>query len=372
MSFGKGFFGKRSTTNLSKIETTFYSKRIVEKKERKILPMINELFKIAIDIGYGQVKGLSSLGGRVCFPSVSAPAPVDPLGEAFGTRTSHLTAVRVPEGPKVERLVGKAALRSLAATSTLTREKPVDLHDLFLVTAAYLLSPDTGVPPTVRSPKLSVGLPLAYYRAQKGDLKKRLSGLAAYVSVDGGPERWVSFAGVIVLPQGAGVALAEAGSLPDGLVGVVDVGTYTTDYLLLEVSGGRPMPLADACGSVEMGVHLITRAVAEAFQAATGAPLPAWAEKRALEKAARGETLKFGGRDVDLTAAFRPAVRDAAAGIAQRVLAAWGNRAPFVELTLLAGGGAILLQEYLEKALPCARMVEDPVFANCRGYLAVL
>jgi hypothetical protein len=40
------------------------------------------------------------------------------------------------------------------------------------------------------------------------------------------------------------VALAEAARLPEGLVGVVDVGTFTTEYLLLEVRGWRPRKIA--------------------------------------------------------------------------------------------------------------------------------
>ncbi|MGB9782608.1 MAG: hypothetical protein ACPLSY_04995 [Moorellaceae bacterium] len=335
--------------------------------------MTNGSVKIAVDVGYGLTKAASSLGLKACFPSVAAPAtPSDPLGGALGNRAGHRVSLRGAEGPPLERLVGEAALRSLAAAATLSREKPAALHDLFVVAAAYLVGADSGRPPAGSPPELCVGLPLAYYSSQRDALRKRLSGLAVYASVDGGPERRVSFSRVLVVPQGAGVAFAEAGRLPDGLVGVVDVGTYTTDYLLLEVEGGRPMPVAEACGSAEVGVHLVARAVASAFQAATGAPLPVWAERGALEKAARGEPVKFGGRAVDLTPAYRAAVRDAATAVAQQVLAAWGNRAAFLEATLLAGGGAVLFRSELERALPCARVVDDPLFANCRGYLAAL
>lgn len=57
--------------------------------------------------------------------------------------------------------------------------------------------------------------------------------------------------------------------------------------------------MVEACGSAEIGVHLAARAVASAFRAATGAPLPSWAERGALEKAAWGEPVRFGGQAVD-------------------------------------------------------------------------
>lgn len=328
--------------------------------------------KLAVDVGYGYVKALSSEGGKVCFPSAAAPAAADPLAGALGGGPGHRVSVRAGPGPARERLVGEAALRNAAAGEAAAREKPAALHDLLVLAAAYLLGAGSAGVPAAEKTELAVGLPLAYYRAQKDALRKRLSALGAWAAADGGPERWISFSRVLILPQGAGAALAEAPRLPEGLVGVVDVGTVTTDYLLLEVRNGRPVPLPDACGSVEAGARLVAQALAAEFHAQTGAPLPPWAEREALARAVAGRPLRFAGREVDLSAAFRAAVRDAGAAIAQRVLAAWGSRAAFVEATVLAGGGALLFREELARALPCAVLAEDPLFANCRGYLAAL
>ncbi|WP_084413155.1 ParM/StbA family protein [Desulfovirgula thermocuniculi] len=326
---------------------------------------------VAADIGYGYVKAISSSGHRAIFPSVVAPATHDPLGGFMEDNLGHRVRVRRLDGSAEERLVGEAAARSAAAVTTLAKNKPADMHDTLLLAAAYLVGAGSASPFPAQQVDLAVGLPLAFYRAQRDTLRARLEALSAWVSMDGGEERYVSFRKVLVLPQGAGVVAAFPELLPEkGLVGVVDVGTYTTDYLLLEKLPGRaePKPVLECCGSAEVGVHLVHKAVAREFQARTGAPLP----PEMWEETARAGSVVYEGRAVDLSAAVERALADAAQAISQRVLGAWGNRAGFVSATILAGGGALLLKERLAACLPCVVEAPDPVFANALGFLRAL
>jgi plasmid segregation protein ParM len=299
-----------------------------------------------------------------------APAAQDLLVGFMTDGLGHRVRIRHPGGGTEERLVGEAAARSLAAVTTLARNKPADMHDTLVLAAAYLAGAGgTGILPG--QVDLAVGLPLAYYRAQRESLAARLRRLAAWVSADGGEERYVSFGRVLVLPQGAGIVAAHPELLPEkGLVGVVDVGTYTTDYLLLEKVPARaePRPVLECCGSAEVGVHLVHRAVAREFQARTGAPLP----QEMWEEAARAGSVVYEGKAVDLTDAVEKALADAAQAISQRVLGAWGNRAGFVSTVILAGGGALLLKERLEACLPSMVVAPDPVYANALGFLRAL
>lgn len=328
---------------------------------------------LAVDVGYSQTKALSSAGPRALFPSAAAPAPPDVLAGALaGQGPGHRVTVRRLGEEAREYLVGEAALASLRAETTQAREKPPELHDLLLLAAAYLVGAGgTGDFPGANAPALGVGLPLAFYRAQKDALRDRLGRLGAWVSADGGEERWVTFSRVIVAPQGAGVVLAQDG-LADGLHGLLDIGEYTADYLLVDVRGGAPAPILDACGSAEAGVSLVKQAVAQAFQAATGEPLPVGEVPRVTEAALAGKPVPYRGRELDLTPAARLAVKDAARLIVSRVQAAWGPRAGFAAKVFLAGGGALLFQRELAAYFPQAAVVEDPIFANCRGYLAAL
>lgn len=323
---------------------------------------------VAVDVGYWQTKAVSAGGGRACFPSATAPAADDPLNGFFGDPAGHRARLRHPDGRIETRLVGEAALRSLAAVTSLSKQKPADMHDLLVVAAAYLCGAGgTGHLPGQTN--LAVGLPLAFYRAQRDALAERLGRLQAWVSVDSSEERYLSFGRVLVLPQGAGAVAAYPDLVPDrGLVGVVDVGEYTTDYLLVEVRDGRPQPVLEACGSAEIGVHLVHRALAAEFQSRTGAPLYADMWQEALE----ARVILYEGTSVDLTAVAERAISDAAQAVAQRVLGAWGHRAGFVRLTLLVGGGAVLFRDHLLRLLPCAQVPPHPVFANVIGFLRTL
>jgi plasmid segregation protein ParM len=215
-------------------------------------------------------------------------------------------------------------------------------------------------------------LPLAYYRTQRQALAARLATLTATVSADGGPPREIDFSGgVRVLPQGAGVVLAEP-RLTDGLVGVIDVGHHTTDHLLTEVRDGQPLPLLDYCGSVEAGAHLVAAAVAREFAAQTGAPLDLAEAVQVVEWIRCGDPVTYDGRPLDLAPAYRAACQEVGRLIAHRVLAQWGGRARLAREVLLAGGGALLLEDAVRAELPAARLVTDPVYANCRGYLAAI
>ncbi|WP_313885042.1 hypothetical protein [Desulfofundulus sp. TPOSR] len=67
-----------------------------------------------------------------------------------------------------------------------------------------------------------VGLPVAYYRLQKEELRKQLEALHAKVSVDDGPLARVSFGKVVVYPPGGWSAVdglrpaGEQSNMPRG------------------------------------------------------------------------------------------------------------------------------------------------------------
>lgn len=328
--------------------------------------------RLAIDIGYGLTKALTDTGARIFFPSAACPAPPDILAGSVGVVARHRVTLRRIGGPREEFLVGEAALSSVRAETTLSREKPPELHDLLLLAAAYLVGAGgTGDFPGAGVPALAVGLPLSFYRGQRDALRERLERLGAWVSVDGGEERWIRFSRVVVVPQGAGVVLAQP-NLGDGLYGIMDVGEYTTDYLLVDIRGGEMMPILDAAGSAEAGASLVKQAVAQTFQTGVGEPLPTSELSRAAEAALASRPVAFRGREIDLSAAAAKAVKDAARLIAGRVQAAWGPRAGFATKIFLAGGGALLFGQELAAYFPQVKIVPDPVFANCIGYLAAL
>lgn len=327
---------------------------------------------VSVDVGYGYTKAVSDVGARACFPSVAAPDGRDILGLAgfFGSVPEHSVTVRAVDGPAKSYLVGEAAQASFFASGFLGAEKPAEVHDLLVLAAAYLVGAGGTGPLPGQTPVLAVGLPLAFYRAQKDAVRERLSRLAAWVSVDGGPERYLSFGRVAVFPQGAGVAFAEDDLPGSGFAGIVDVGQYTTDYLLVDLEAGRPV--AEASGSLEVGCHLAVKAVARAFQARTGEPLPQRMEGYVLRLLQQGSPVHYRGRELDLSTEYLTAAREAAETVARQVLSAWADWAKFLSVTLLAGGGALVMRDVLMRAFPNARVVDDPIYANAKGYLRMV
>lgn len=328
---------------------------------------------LAIDVGYGYTKAVSGVGAKVCFPSVVAPGGQDALGisNLFGNSgPGHAVSVRGLNESVARHLVGEAARESYAASGFLGAEKPAEMHDTLLLTAAYLAGGGDAKPVPERADSLVVGLPLAFYRVQRQAVQERLEQLVAHVSVDGGEERRFSFGKVLVVPQGAGVVFAQGLPNGRGFAGVVDVGQYTTDYLLVNLETRKPLP--EACGSLEVGCHLVAKAVGQAVLAKTGYPLPQRMEGHVLRHIQKTGRITFRGRELDFAKEYEAAVRDVAAVIARQVLSAWADMAGFVAATYLAGGGSLLMRENLLQAFPNAALVADPVFANALGYFAML
>ncbi|ACX51955.1 hypothetical protein Adeg_0813 [Ammonifex degensii KC4] len=319
--------------------------------------------KVAIDVGYGFVKGVAGSGERVRFPSVVAPAQELVLSDLAGREVGHLVELRRLSGAVERYFVGELALKEGRAQAvTLDRDKHLHpYHSVLLLAAARLLGAGS-------SAELCVGLPVAYYRPRREELKRHLMGLSAEVSVDGSPAARVSFSRVLVYPQGAG-ALLTAADLPEsGLTVTVDVGFKTTDFVTCEVQDGKALPVSSLCGSLEVGVHTALYLVQAAYQARTGAPLDFTRAERLLRE---GRTF-FRGEELDFSREAEMARLAAARSIADGVLAVLGSRADEVAVYYLAGGGAEALPQLRQMLPGRVRVLPDPTFANALGFLKVL
>ncbi|MGQ9825658.1 MAG: ParM/StbA family protein [Desulfotomaculales bacterium] len=315
---------------------------------------------LAIDVGYSHVKAASAAGKRVLFFSVVAPARDLALADLSRNGIGHQVEVRNLAGEIRKYFVGDLALREggQAATFTLERQKHLHPnHDVLLLAAARILDAGAGA-------TLVVGLPVAYYRAQKDELSRHLMGLHADISVDGLPFNRVSFGRVVVYPQAAG-ALLVAPDLPgSGLVCILDVGYKTSDYVTAEIAGGQVKPVSSLCGSLEIGVFAAEEMLAGFYQAKTGAP----ANPARLPEILRNSKAYFQGREYDFSSEARNAREAVAQTIADHLLANLVVRADEVAKFYLAGGGAEALPE-LEKMLPGAIKLPEAQWANALGFL---
>lgn len=314
---------------------------------------------VSVDLGYGFTKAVSEKS-KIIFPSAVAAGSELDLGLG-SKKAGHLVQFR-PAGSTVRQqfFAGELAVREgRAAQVSLAREKFVYETSLFLTfTAVYLAGGEGRV-------TLAYGLPVAYYRHQKDAVRAAFGGRAAYVGVDGGPEKYISLSAVHVFPQGVGALFSGEALLPkEGLVGVIDVGYYTTDYLLVELTEKGANPLSGYTSSVELGVSTALKLFAEAFQRSTGKPLSLtdaqilWARKQ----------VAFAGSRMNIEPLAEEARKAAGNSIAEAVRAAWSERIDFVDQVLLAGGGAleffpILLSQFFD-----VQLIPDAQFANALGF----
>lgn len=322
------------------------------------------MFPIGIDIGYETTK-YAIQDSTGLFPAAVVPnTDDDPL---FRSSRQYHVLIKWSDGRIVERLVGDAALRHPEIVQTRNQVKPAEDHDLLLLLAAYLAGEEGPF-------DVGVGLPLGYYRAQEVGLAARLRGLSATLTVDQGDSRRLQVRHVEVYPQGAIVLLSMASDLPrNGWVLLVDPGSNTTEHILCEMVDGVPNPVKKPFSdSIEDGSFKVYQAIAGAWSAKVGIPLPPDRAVDVYKKALAGEAVTYASRSYDLSPETEAAKKDVANLIARRVLAALGNRAGWVETTILIGGGTLLYGTNLTQHFVAPRIVESPVFANAAAYLAVL
>lgn len=319
-------------------------------------------------MGYGYVKAISDKN-RVLFPSVISPAAENPVEAVMGfggfSKTGHFIEIRGASSLKRNKLyVGELAMRSgRAVQMTLARERfSKDASLTLAMTGAYLAGAEGRI-------ALGFGVPLAYYRHQRFEVQKALQDMSAYIGVDGGPERPVSFSQVYVFPQGVGALFGSVGNLPsEGLVGLVDIGYHTTDFLLVELKQGSVEPLPGFMSSVEVGVHTAQKLFSDAFQRETGKPLALidaqafWPRKE----------ITFGGQKINIEGMTLFARMATGQAIAETVMAAWSEKTDYLDNIFLAGGGAMEFGGIFQKHVGKAEIVADPQHANAAGFYRML
>lgn len=333
--------------------------------------------RIAVDAGYGYTKAAAETGRRSHFPSAVAPARgTGELAQALGgAAPKHRVSVDVARDTGHDAtgdwLVGDAALIAGAARTWDAASGRRD-YDVLTLTAAAAVGPEDG-----EEIELAAGLPLAVWldKSERRALRERLTGLSAWVYLDGQDGRFVRIAEATVWPQALGAYLAALSSSAGGrfagrMAAVVDIGHRTTDYLLLHPGeGGAPVPDETRSGSLDAGMNRVYAQVAA--EVVTGA-LAGGAEgliEREL-RAGRG-VLPVRGRDVDIRTPYEAACRALAGEIADHLARVWADRLDYLAAVIVAGGGGAALWPWLHGRLPAAVLAPDAAFANAAGFLTL-
>ena len=322
---------------------------------------------IAIDVGTGYVKGMNGEGEQVIFSSHVTPATDLVLADFMSTGDGYTSVIKLMGSDSEKYFIGDLAIREGRNPGfNLEREKYLHKnHTVLLLTAARLLLGDIQKPDTLN---LAIGLPIGYYRRYKDELQSNLQGLSVCVSVNGLDSLMLEFDKVCIYPQGVGALFTLAQDLPDsGLVGVVDPGCGTTEYLAIEIKNGKAYPVSSLSGSVEIGTYAIYQAVADEYQSISGGAMDL---ARANQVVRDGKAF-YRGNEINLTNAINKARKETAKSIADGILSTWKNIHDMMRKVYLAGGGALEMRSLID-FFPAAVTLTDPQWANVRGYLSTM
>jgi plasmid segregation protein ParM len=315
---------------------------------------------VGIDIGYGYTKTCAN-DHQAIFPSV-----VGSYARSRFALTPDDYIVLSRENDKV--LVGQGAVEQSRFRHRLEDRNWIHSDEYMTLFHAALTESTKATRCDV---SLVTGLPIAFYD-DKDSLRVRLA-KEHRIRREGFRSQVFNVGGCRVLPQPYGtlcsLAIDESGNVVDGgllksRVGIVDAGSHTTNILSTLKAGD----IEKETGSVNMGAWDVVRAVRDALEpVCRDLDLP----DHDLADAIIARQVPYYGRRVNIT----EIVEAALAPFASQVIAVCGqlwDGGARLDTILITGGGAKLIGDVVKRHFyrhQDVRIVQEPVFANCRGYL---
>lgn len=309
------------------------------------------MIPVGLDVGYGFTK-VSTSEKTIRFPSIVGRAErLAYQAENFGLdRPENAVTLN-----KRSYFVGELAEKQ-SAIKYKFRDREWISSDLYrvLILAAF------GQAKLLKKPcALVTGLPVDYY----GDRQKVVDLLKDEALIG------IQLDQIRVIPQPFGtlfdLLLSPNGSIQEELlgtctVGLIDVGHYTTDCILVDT-----LSYVEHASGTTAGMSLAFETIAremKAKMALSSAP-EHFVEKLTLQWA--DQTPCRPPRD--LVRLIKSAYTDLADQISGYVRTLW-SRKGFPDRVILTGGGAYLLGSLLKERMPKIVVAKDPHIANVRGY----
>lgn len=320
---------------------------------------------LAIDIGYGYTKGMTGKA-QTLIPSMVGPAEAIRFESDVIAENGKGIALEV--NGRAFFVGEQAEVQSASASQTLdvTRTGSIEQKALFYAVASDLVRTTT--------PSIAVvtGLPvLDFDDRHKANLRAMLQGKHT-VKRAGKHIRQFVVEGVYIVPQAMGslyaLVLDKRGKLIDGdlaggRVGIIDVGTLTTNYVLV-----------DRLRYVETGSDSITTGMAEMLQKVAKDlkrehDLDWGLQLSKVDQAVRERAVEVYGGRVNIAEVVNAHLDALADTIVSRARTLWGAAAD-LKAIVLTGGGSLELASHVRKAYTHTRTVGgDPQFANVTGFL---
>jgi plasmid segregation protein ParM len=322
---------------------------------------------VGVDIGYGYTKAVGE-AAQVVFPSVVGKAEriryESDLHRQLGLPGEPGIALVTEEG---DRFVGELALlQSRVQWTLLDRSRVEDPSARLLFLAA--LSELAGDQKGTCQFHVVTGLPVKWY-GDRAKVVEQLQGKHIVQRVNGYKivQRF-SIADVLVVPQPFGslfnIILGPDGQIVDeglarGRLGVIDIGTYTTDYVLVDSLRYVERGSGSISTGMSKGYQLVERSLLDTF----GLDL----RMHEVDKVVRKGQVTIFGEERNIGWLVDPVFDALAEEILAHAGTLWGDGRD-LSAVLVTGGGAIALGERMGQRYAHAQILDDAPMANVRGF----
>ena len=314
---------------------------------------------ISVDIGYGYTKGIGPDGLRFSFPSV--------VGTAEDIRFAT-DLIRGGEETPITYgdqsfFYGEQALLQSRIQSAIFDRSRVHDHTYQMLFVAALVEMAKREPDSTRV-KVVTGLPVGFF-GDRAEVIKSFEGLYR-VTTDHAIKFTVE--SVFVVPQPFGSLFRELlneqgkivqGDIERGRLGIIDVGTYTTDFVVSD----ELRYVQRLSGSIPIGWSEVTNQV----QQALGDLYMLELMPHEVDRAVQSGEVRVRGEPVLLEPLIEPAMADIQTAIIARARDLWGEGAQ-LDMILVSGGGGPYLYDAIEDVYPHARLLDNAFWANAEGF----
>jgi plasmid segregation protein ParM len=320
---------------------------------------------LGLDIGFGYVKAMTP-DKRALIPSLVGPAEAVRYESDVIEANGHGVTLEV-DGRWY--FVGEQAeLQSASASQTLdaTRTGSAEYKALFYAAASEVVK--------TTSDRVAVisGLPVSDYDDHNKDALTAVLTGEHEVKRQGKWARRFTVENVYIVPQAMGslfaLVLDRQGKLADGelaagRVGLVDVGTLTTNFILVD----RLRYVETGSDSITSGMAEPLTKIAKDLKREHGLDWSLHLGK--VDQAARARTVEVFGEPVDISDLIEPHLSALADTVISKARSLWSSGVD-LKAVVVTGGGSVELAPYIREAFPHTRTVGgDPQFANVIGYL---
>lgn len=349
---------------------------------------------VGLDLGYGYVKAVGEHGDRVLIPSVvgrrtqdyAVPMPRRDTGTGREIDLDQLDVVIRELAPRLGEtgyFVGDLAIRqSKDASRPFANDKASDrATQVLAAVACALVTRRLG-----EDIHVATGLPYVQFANEryKHSLIRSLENhewIVQFMRFSVQPRR-IRVAQVSVYPQaiaalyafalsGSGVAESVMGA--GGLVGLIDIGTRTTDLVVVDLDNNMEYQL-EACGTFDYGMANIYEALQDHIQRETGIQVPQGHIEKLVRQGKSIELRLDDGSDttIDLPRLFRVEAQRLVETLQRFLQQKWPRRHLYKHV-LLAGGGATVepIVQGLQRLAKNVISIPGAQFANAEGYLGM-